>query len=123
MQQANSRRYERADKTKVVQVEHLEQPIKPDAFNNPLMGDLLYDFLSDVYKCQYWTKQVDPKLNIEKEQLMDSYFEFITTNRDSLDSGHYLNIKSRPRITFKEPLTQEIVALNAPDLSKDQDLW
>jgi len=29
----------------------------------------------------------------------------------------------RPAITFKEPLSEQIVALNAPDLSKDEELW
>lgn len=26
-------------------------------------------------------------------------------------------------MTFKEPITEQIVALNAPDLSKDEELW
>ena len=48
--------WDRNDKEKVIQVEHSAQPITVDTFLNPRMGDLLYEFLQDVYKCQYWSK-------------------------------------------------------------------
>ena len=50
------RGWNRADKDKVIQVEHSEQAISYDNFINPMMGDLFYDFLSDVYKCAYFNK-------------------------------------------------------------------
>ena len=53
---------------------------------------------------------------------MNAYFEFVLENRHILELGTYKTIATRPAVTFKEPLTQEIVALNAPDLSKDEDL-
>lgn len=114
--------WDRCDKDKVIQIEFREQPVKTDIFYCPKMGDLLHDFLQDVFKCQYWAKQLDSKYNIEKEGLMNSYFEFVIENRRILDLGTYKTITTRPSVTFKEPLTQEIVALNAPDLSKDEDL-
>ena len=46
-----------------------------------MMGDLLYDFLADVYKCQYWSKQIDPRCNIEKNDLMLAYKTFVEEHR------------------------------------------
>lgn len=56
------------------------------------MGDLLYDYLQDVFKCQYWSKQLDPKNNLEKEELMAAYFDFTVENRHVLDHGNYKNV-------------------------------
>ena len=53
---------------------------------------------------------------------MRAYFEFVLENRHVLEAGNYQTVTSRPILTFKEPITQEIVALNTPDLSKDEDL-
>ena len=53
---------------------------------------------------------------------MNAYFEFVVENRHVLERGHYQAVANRPIVTFKEPLTQEIVALNAPDLSKDVEM-
>ena len=59
---------------------------------------------------------------MEKEELMRAYFEFIIQYRQVLETGNYQTVTTRPILTFKEPITQEIVALNTPDLSKDEDL-
>jgi len=40
-----------------------------------------------------------------------------------LEQGNYKNVRSRPVVTYREPITEQIVALNAPDLSKDEELW
>ena len=53
---------------------------------------------------------------------MRAYFEFVIENRQVLEAGNYQTVTTRPTLTFKEPITQEIVALNTPDLSKDEDL-
>ena len=71
------RGWDRADKDKVIQVEHSEKPIGLETFYSPKMGELFYDFLADVYKCVYWSRQLDPRLNLEKEELMNAYFEFV----------------------------------------------
>ena len=96
--------------------------MKLETYHCPQMGDLVYDFVSDLYKCQYWAKQLDPRKNAERDELMNAYFEFVVDNKSQLEIGNYQTIESRPLITFKEPLTQEIVALNTPDLSKDEEL-
>ena len=59
---------------------------------------------------------------MEKEELMRAYFEFVIQYRHVLETGNYQTVTTRPILTFKEPITQEIVALNTPDLSKDEDL-
>ena len=53
---------------------------------------------------------------------MHAYFEFLVQNRQVLEFGNYKQVTLRPLITFKEPLTEEIIALNNPDLSQDDDL-
>ena len=53
---------------------------------------------------------------------MQAYFDFVVDHRHPLEQGSYKTISARPRMTFKEPLTQEVIALNAPDLSKDLEL-
>ena len=60
-----------------------------ETFISPRMGDLFYDFLADVYKCVYWSKQLDPRLNLEKDELMKAYFEFVVENKNFLERGHY----------------------------------
>ena len=50
---------------------------------------------------------------------MQSYFEFVMTHKSQLEQGNYGPVRARPTLTFKEPITEQIVALNAPDLSKD----
>lgn len=86
------RGWDRSDKDKVIQVEHSERSISLETFFSPRMGDLFYDFLSDVYKCAYWSRQVDPRLNLEKEELMTAYFDFVIGNKQFLDRGHYQTI-------------------------------
>ena len=54
--------------------------------------------------------------------LFNSYCDFLVQEWDKLWTGNYKKIDSRPKITYKEHLTDEMVALNAPDLSKDEEL-
>lgn len=86
------------------------------------MGDIVFEFIQDVFMCQFWTKNIEPKKNVEKQAIMDSYFEFVVNHRRVLELGTYHTVTARPTFTFKEPMTQEVIALNAPDLSKDGDL-
>ena len=54
---------------------------------------------------------------------MTAYFEFTVSHKHVLEQGNYKQVRTRPVVTFREPLTEQIVALNAPDLSKDEELW
>ena len=56
------------------------------------------------------------------EMLLEAYCDYITDNWDLLHGGVYQKIESRPKISYREPLTDELIALNAPDLSKDEEL-
>lgn len=71
--------------------------------------------------CQYWLNP-DVRNRAELFEMMESYLKFVVENWNQLESGNYKTLNSRPKITFKQLLTEEIVISNQPDLTKDDDL-
>jgi len=61
-------------------------------------------------------------LNRERNELLEAYSDFVLKHWESLDAGSYMKISGRPKLTFKEHLTEEMIAMNVPDLSKDEEL-
>ena len=106
----------------MVQVEVRMNPVSKAVYINPNVGDITYNLLQDIYKCQYWEQQQDQFLNQELNELLESYCDFMVQNWETLEAGTYNTVQVRPKMTFKELLTEQIVATNVPDLSKDTEI-
>ena len=68
-------------KTLKATIDYRELAVKQDCFFSPRMGDLVYDLLQDVFKCQFWRKQFEQRHNLERDTLLNAYFEFVLQNR------------------------------------------
>ena len=53
----HEKEWNRAGTDKIVQVEVRMKPVSKAVFLNPNVGDITYDLLQDIYKCQYWELQ------------------------------------------------------------------
>ena len=58
----------------------------------------------------------------ERNELMESYCDFVVKNWNDFETGNYQKTTGRPRVHYQEPLTEEIIAMNVPDLTKDEEL-
>ena len=114
--------WNRSSLSKIISIEHRNNPVQRGCYLNPYTGDLVYDFSQDIFKCQYWEYRVERQLMAERNELMESYCDFVVKNWNDFETGNYQKTTGRPRVHYQEPLTEEIIAMNVPDLTKDEEL-
>ena len=72
----------------------------------------------DTNKCRIPSPQPDSQ---ELDDLLNSYFEFLTKNWRPLEEGTYQSLSARPKINYKRLIDETVVTENPPALTVEEE--